>query len=218
MSNEDKCESGGIRGSVMKQPDYRQWEIDKYIYLYEKPREKKSGRIVNYGSIPGWRKDLLRGYYKEIKTMAVGGSILDVGCGRGESIRIAEQVGISITGAEVVPKLCNEKNVICVPGAHDLPFSDRSFSAISCVDVMEHIPEQDADLVFQEFARVAPEALIGISLRESAWKLHNLHITLKDHVWWMEKLVKAFRHVMTYPYKGNPQADDYLVVRCESPS
>ena len=81
---------------------------------------------------------------------------------------------------------------------------------------MEHIPEQDVPLVFKEIARVAPEALIGICLRESEWKDYVLHITLKDELWWMQRMIEAFQHVYLFPYNGNPQADQYLVARVVS--
>lgn len=204
------------------QPEYRQKEIDKYIWLFEKPRPKYHGRSVSYGNLPPWRQAILEGYYSKVRK-AGGSKVLDVGCGRGESIGIGSKLGIQVTGAEVVPKLCADSSVTLVPGAHDLPFKDNSFDALSCLDVLEHIPEQDVDLVFKELARVAPGAVIGISRRESAWRRDEkpfvLHITVKSEQWWMEKLAKAFRHVALYPYKNHPEKnDEYLVVRCESPS
>lgn len=197
-----------------KQPDYRQKEIDKYIDLYAGPRQKKSGKLVQYGSIPEWRKNLLKDYYTKVKKTA-GQWILDVGCGWGESLKIGMDAGVSVFGVEVVPGLCRE-NIRLIDGAHDLSGLPGPFDAISCVDVMEHIPEQDVPLVFKEIGRVAPEALIGICLRESEWKDHVLHITLKDELWWMQRMIEAFQHVYLFPYEGNPQKDQYLVARVVS--
>ena len=81
---------------------------------------------------------------------------------------------------------------------------------------MEHIPEQDVAAVFAEISRVASEALIGICLRESEWKDHVLHITLKSELWWIDRLEKAFRHIHWFPYEGNPQSEQYLVARVVS--
>jgi len=197
------------------QPDYRQAEIDKYVDLYDGPRQKKSGKFVQYGSCPQWRKELLKKYYTRV--LDEGGTrVLDVGVGWGESLKIAHAVGIGYHGVEVVPKLCGHPSITLVDGAHSLPFPDRSFDAISCVDVMEHVAEQDVSLVFSEIARVASESLIGICLRESEWKDHVLHITLKDELWWMQRMIEAFQHVYLFPYEGNPQADQYLVARVVS--
>lgn len=194
----------------------RRAEVEKYIYLYEKPREKPTGKFVKYGNVPSWRLVLLDRYYRKIERNG-SEKVLDVGCGWGESRSIAAAAGLAWRGCEVVPLLCDREDryVDLVVGAHDLPYGRDDFDAISCVDVMEHVREDDVPLVFGEIYRVAPEALIGISLRESVRKCGVLHITVKPEKWWLRHLCWTWQKVEKYPYTGNPKPDEYLVVRVQ---
>ncbi len=190
----------------------REEEIAKYVWLYAGRRKKRDGSSQKYGMFPAWRAALLVGYYAKLAFRGTK-QVLDVGCGRGESITIGEAAGIEMTGAEVVPQLCEARGVTLVPGAHDMPFARLAFDALTCLDVMEHILEQDVDSCFLEFYRVASESLIGISLRESAWKRYTLHVTVRPVEWWLERLRAIFDRVEFYPTPADTEAD-YLVVLC----
>ena len=195
----------------------RKFEIDRYIWLYEKRRERKPGRWVQYNQTEEWRRNLLEKFYFDVKD-AGAKTVLDVGCGWGESVYvIGRRVGIDAFGVEVVPKLCDGQRITLIKGAHEIQVVDKAFDALSCVDVMEHIPEQDADLVLAELARVGKDCLIGISLRKDVWrksKIGALHINIQTAKWWTKRLRAVFEKVGLYTYEGNPDPEEYLVVRC----
>lgn len=85
-------------------------------------------------------------------------SLLDVGCGDGKNmLALAERVGASrVAGVDVVVRPTAVIQVQSYDGVH-LPFPDRSFDAVSIVDVLHHCTEPLA--VLKEALRVADKVL-----------------------------------------------------------
>ena len=87
-------------------------------------------------------------------------SYLDVGCGRGESLEIALELGHGpVIGVEAVPMLANAPNKVraLLP---NLPFGDLVFGIVSCLDVMEHLIHEDWKASVQELGRVCSSRLL----------------------------------------------------------
>lgn len=150
----------------------RQAEIERYH------------RPEYYGLMRGWRQVLLREWLTtHISHRAVGEKVnyLDVGCGMGESLDIAAELGLTARGCETLPEVCERENVDMIPGAHELPYFADAFALTSCNDVMEHILEDDVPQVLKEISRVTSGAvLLGISRHPG-----RFHITIKDENWWL---------------------------------
>jgi ubiquinone/menaquinone biosynthesis C-methylase UbiE len=85
-------------------------------------------------------------------------SLLDVGCGDGTNTRaLADQIGAKrIVGADVLVRSTATIEVHPYDGIH-LPFPDRSFEAVSIVDVLHHCTEPRA--VLKEIMRVADKVV-----------------------------------------------------------
>jgi ubiquinone/menaquinone biosynthesis C-methylase UbiE len=85
--------------------------------------------------------------------------LLDVGCGR---IGMAAFLkGTKVVGVDVEPPLESLENFTFQPGTiTDLPFPDRSFPVVSCIDVLEHLPLAVRDRAIDELARVASQAVL----------------------------------------------------------
>jgi ubiquinone/menaquinone biosynthesis C-methylase UbiE len=116
------------------------------------------------------------------------GSLLDVGCGRGELLRLAEDMGMEARGVEVVPALIDGERVV-YGEAHALPFPDKSFDHVTCMDVMEHLLPEDSERVVREFVRVARKTVIlAISNVHSVFNGMELHINRKPYPVWDEFL------------------------------
>ncbi len=84
-------------------------------------------------------------------------SVLDVGCGIGAWCAPLQQKAIEWTGCEtradfVARMLAASLRAIHVDGDR-LPFDDRAFDQTICIEVLEHIPQQEAFLA--EVARVS---------------------------------------------------------------
>src|SRR6185436_6928875 len=85
--------------------------------------------------------------------------LLDVGCGR---IGMAAFLnGAKVVGVDVEPPLEQIENFTFQPGTiTDLHFPDKSFSVVSCIDVLEHLPLEARDRAINELVRVASRAVL----------------------------------------------------------
>ena len=107
------------------------------------------------------------------------GSYLDVGCGRREMLRAALQLGfLPVHGTEIVPELVDGATVV-EAWVQALPFADRTFDTVSCLDVLEHLDPSDVERAARELARVARRhLLLSTNLKSSqAVKGEELHRT-----------------------------------------
>jgi SAM-dependent methyltransferase len=92
--------------------------------------------------------------------------LLEIACGSGgPAIYLAETLGLKVTGVDIneaaietATAMAAEKNVadrarFCRTDASaKLPFEDQSFSAVQCVDSINHLPDREA--VLKEWHRV----------------------------------------------------------------
>jgi SAM-dependent methyltransferase len=106
----------------------------------------------------GWGRELYERVLDALGTMT-GGPLLDVGCGAGELCRLAVDRGISVRGVDANPDVLAAAAQL-VPEAElltgalpSLPIPDRSAAAVTCVQVLMHVPNPVAAL--RELARVA---------------------------------------------------------------
>lgn len=134
-----------------------------------------------------------------------GDLFLDVGCGRGELLDIAEDAGYLVArGLEVVPSLLNDR-VNQFDGIHRLPYADSWFDLVTCCDVLEHVLEEDALAGISEMIRVASKTVIlTVAWSPSTFGSpdgKDLHITKHDSNWWLDK-IKLNAGVTVTKYDG----------------
>ena len=112
------------------------------------------------------------------------GSLLDVGCGRGEVLSLAESMGFTVLGVEVVPSLIDGVRVV-EGKAYDLPFPDSSFDHVTLYDVMEHLLPEDAERVCRELQRVSRETVIlAVSNISHIHQGEEMHINRRPYADW----------------------------------
>lgn len=106
-----------------------------------------------------WRKiESERGFKRASKIIHLipkDGLHLDVGTGNGDGTLLFSQLKetIGIDYGYVSTKNAKEKGLeVCQADARALPFKSNSFNSISCLDVLEHIPEPE--LAIHEISRV----------------------------------------------------------------
>ena len=121
-------------------------------------------------------------------------SLLDVGCGRGhfaEYIRTTGKVAAGVdpvmTG-DMLPHLC---------------FADKCIDVVTCLDVLEHIAEDQATLCVRELCRIASIAVIftictDSDIHQIDGNLIELHINRSPPGWWQNICAKFGDFVTTY--------------------
>ena len=123
------------------------------------------------------------------------GSFLDVGCGRGELLVVAETMGFGpVRGLEAVSYLCDGNRVVH-GNILELPFQDLQFDTVGCFDVMEHLLPGDEDEAIRQLWSVTNRRLLlSISnIRHTGMWLdppQELHINIKPYDVWT-KVIKA---------------------------
>lgn len=114
-------------------------------------------------------------------------SFLDVGTGRGESVKQALAAGMRAKGCDIAPTR-PDIDAVTLPR---LPYADREFDAVGCFDVLEHLPQADVLAAIAELRRVAACTLI-ISIATIPDKRFvpglgsvELHLTQQPLDWWL---------------------------------
>ena len=124
-----------------------------------------------------------RGRRRVLRTMLDGlhlqsdCSILDVGCGSGRMLDELRGYG-SASGLDVSPVSVAAArargHTVCHGEAAALPFVDASFDLVTCLDVLEHTPDDRATL--RELGRVCrPGAalIVTVPAYEALWSRHD---------------------------------------------
>jgi len=123
---------------------------------------------------------------KDLRDLPCRGTYLDVGCGRGEMLIHARELGFtSYKGTEVVADLIDGSTVVEAQG-HDLPFPDDAFDVVSLFDVIEHLPPGDDELVCRELHRVARRHVV-LTANNRPSRLpsgEDLHINIRAYDEW----------------------------------
>jgi 2-polyprenyl-3-methyl-5-hydroxy-6-metoxy-1,4-benzoquinol methylase len=120
-------------------------EIEKYRAVYAK--------YPTYRMMPVRREPVVD------KLRGLSGSLLDVSCGRGELMESARELGFSpVLGTEAVSELCGDNVTYAV--ITELPFDDKQFDVVTCIDVLEHLLEPDIVPGLLELQRVVRRTLL----------------------------------------------------------
>ena len=124
-------------------------------------------------------ESLLRGRYSEDPASAAERCILDIGCGTGAMSKRLERWGrvVSADFSELALQFSRRRGLNHLVGADamKLPFASGSFDALVAMDMLEHLPDDNAAL--QEFARVLKpggRVLATVPAYPHLWSEHDL--------------------------------------------
>lgn len=158
----------------------RQTEIKRYEACYKMPKYRMGEK----------RKVAARGV---LKLLDCGMQLLDVGAGRGELSVIADELGFGYSGVEPVPYLATDRIQTGIATA--LPFDDKSFDIVCCLDVLEHLIEDDIVPALRQFERVSRKFIfLTASERASCCSVdgRDLHISKRPLAQWHRMFVDEF--------------------------
>jgi SAM-dependent methyltransferase len=127
--------------------------------------------------------DLNQGCVEAIVADAAGGSVLDVGCGRGYLVRRLAQAhpDKKVTGVDIAPPPSVNGTEFVAGWVEDLPFPDGAFDTVVCTHTLEHI--LDLEGAVAELRRVAAKRLIAVVPREREYLYSfNFHVNFFPYV------------------------------------
>ena len=160
---------------------YKEMHLDESVY----PGESLKEHVI-------FLKDLIKQYKPK--------TLLDYGCGKGNQYFIDKLHEKYFDG--IMPYLYDP-----AVEAHDtLP--DKPVDGIFSTDVLEHIPEEELDLVFEQMYSLSTKFVYhGICTIPAVAKLpngENAHVTVKSINWWLDKILKhSNKTTWIYAYGGS---------------
>lgn len=180
----------------------QEFEVNKYVMAYQHERYRMGANRKTYA------QDVVRRAKSECITH------LDVGCGRGEMVDFAKNLGYESTGTEVVDYLAERDNVILAP-AWDLPMEDGSIDLVTCFDVIEHILPEDCMSVLKEINRVAGKQIYITANNMPSQSLGvELHVNKLPYLEWDKIFREVFDgEVEWLPRKYNIPSETWHVVK-----
>ncbi|MGH2889428.1 MAG: class I SAM-dependent methyltransferase, partial [Solirubrobacteraceae bacterium] len=111
--------------------------------------------------------------------LAPGARILDAGCGSGRTMQdlagYGEVSGIELSDEAVAVARSRAHGEVVQGRLEQLPWEDRTFELITCLDVIEHVPDDVTALV--ELLRVcAPGGwlLVTVPAHQALWSAHDV--------------------------------------------
>jgi SAM-dependent methyltransferase len=127
-----------------------------------------------------WYRGRRRIIRAELDSLGLSGNlrVLDAGCGSGRTMQDLVAYG-EVHGIELDPEAAEIARARVVGEVHvgrleELPYDDCTFDLITCLDVLEHIPDDRAAL--RELRRVCKPGgwlLVAVPAYQALWSLHD---------------------------------------------
>src|SRR5579859_3388633 len=135
-------------------------EFDKYAASYQALLDDPiRNRFAPGSSFFFERKwTLIAEYFSRIGVQTTSADWLDVGCGRGDLLRLGKPHFRAVAGCDVSGEMmtaCSDLPVRKQEHLESLPFEDASFDFITAVCVFHHVAPEQRSLLLRDMVRVA---------------------------------------------------------------
>ena len=172
-------------------------EADRFERWYEEMAKSRFANAFAYG-----RAKIDRLLNNCLEKLPPGARVLDVGCGTGEYVRRATELGFLASGiepAEAMRKVALEKNpssTILDGIATALPFPDNTFDLVICIEVLRYLHREDNRQALREMHRVlAPGGRMFSDLRQQVCARRVLPaLSCAQAVAWRARATAALPH------------------------
>lgn len=143
-------------------------------------------------------------------------SVLDVGCGLGDAVKIFRNKGYKAFGVDIadLSNIWRNKGILkyCdVYPADSMPYSDNSFDMIFCTGVLEHIHPSKIEKTIDEIFRIGKYFYFSIACcEEHPVKTQydiQIHLTVMPPQWWVDKLEKRGLDIR---YSGKDKDENFV--------
>ena len=124
------------------------------------------------------RRRVLRAELDRLPELSGQRRLLDAGCGSGRTLdELADYgatTGIDLSGLAIAATAKRGHEVVLAP-IEDMPFEAGSFDAVTCLDVLEHTPDDRASLrELRRITRPGGTLLITVPAFPSLWSQHDV--------------------------------------------
>ena len=161
------------------------------------------------------RRRIIRAELDQLPLPA-GARVLDAGCGSGRTLQELVDYG-EVSGLELnaeAAELARARNLgeVVIGRLEDLPWEDEAFDLITCLDVIEHVPDDVAALLqLRRVCRPGGWLLVTVPAYQALWSRHdeaNHHYRRYSRpslrraagaAGWTVKRVSAFNSVLLAP-------------------
>lgn len=132
-------------------------------------------------------------------------SIMDYGCGYGKFCDLATKTidkvyGLDIASVTTGNIIDNDKITFIDGDGTTIDLPDNAVDWVTSFDCLEHIAENDLNIVLQEFNRVSTKGFVtSIAFTPDSIGGEELHLTVKPKQWWLTKL-SDYGKVYEYGY------------------
>lgn len=163
-------------------------EVKKYDFLFSKNQK--------YNSNPHHKRfEVAKKYLSSINAKKV----LDLGVGRGHFFKFMDKNNYSVKGIEPsieARKILNDSR-IKDSYSHSLPFKDKEFDVVVCLDVLEHIPKDLIKDSLKEIKRTTKRyAIISAAHHSDKKDDMELHISSMPFYKWRQ-MIKEYFHILS---------------------
>ncbi len=145
---------------------------------------------------------------------------LDVGFGTGAILKGLVELGVDAQGVEPFQAACDllsepYRQRVRLGDALHTGYPDRSFDLVLCLDVLEHLPQEQSVPALKELCRVSRRwILLNICYwTDSNARKDPTHINLHSRGWWQKRFVQAGVRIVAFPKDWpNPRSTVLLQV------
>jgi 2-polyprenyl-3-methyl-5-hydroxy-6-metoxy-1,4-benzoquinol methylase len=144
-------------------------------------------------------------------------SVLDLGCGRGDFVHALGHLGINAVGYD--PFVPFDADEIGWRFLNDLPPKVIPFDLVTCVDVLEHMPDETAAAAMIDVAFAHARRRVALAISDMSdphpvpgHGVVELHTLRRDCAWWTATIARhaaAAGFLPPVPHRINP--DRFLI-------
>lgn len=174
------------------------------------PREKAPKTCGDEATLSG-RGPSQMGWYTFVAEQCAGQSVLDVGCGSGEGLRVLASRATYALGIDLDERLRRPDVTVEIKSVTEMP--DKSFDVVVCLDVIEHVEDDRAFLA--ELFRVARRAVF-VTTPNYAWSFNRNPYHVREYTpREFERLFEGYGSLTLYA--GTAKGREHVVLTSRLP-
>jgi SAM-dependent methyltransferase len=184
---------------------------DTIASRFEVNPTSKAAKACGDESALAGRKPLQMGWYRLAASLVPGQTVLDVGCGSGEGLKVLAAQAREAIGIDLDERMRREDLRIEIKGLAEVP--DKSVDVCVCVDVIEHV-EDDLEFV-RQIVRVSRKLVFvstpNYTAGRNTWPYHVREYTPRQ----FERLFSPYGTVRIFGGDSSGEMAGEIITRSE---